>query len=220
MVSRNREDYLMCIYRLTQEGGAAKTNDIAHNMKVSPASVTEMMQRLSEENLVEYEKYRGVKLTRAGNRHARQMKRKHRLMEKFLVNILDTDVDTAHEEACKLEHVFSDAAAQKLCRIIGEPDDCNGCEDKYREGCINQNMSQETIASMSKGENAVISHLRCENPEKIRKLISMGFVPGREITLENSLPFQGPMVLRLGKSLLALDKEYANLIFIERKCAP
>lgn len=219
MVSRNREDYLMCIYKLTQEGGVAKTNDIAHSMKVSAASVTEMMQRLSEENLVEYEKYRGVKLTRAGNRHARKMRRKHRLVEKFLVNILDTDVDTAHEEACKLEHVFSDSAAQKLCRIIGEPDECNDCHDKYSEGCVNHTLSQENIASMREGENAVISHLRCENPEKIRKLISMGFVPGRAITLENDLPFKGPMVIRMGDSLLALDKDYANLIFIDRKCA-
>jgi len=217
MVSGNREDYLICIYKLTQEGGAAKTNDIAHSMKVSPASVTEMMQRLSEENLVEYEKYRGVRLTRTGIRHARQIRRKHRLMEKFLVNILDTDAETAHEEACKLEHVLSDTAAQKLCRIIGEPDQCNGCDDECDGECVNHSLSKDTISSMVKGENAVISHLRCDNPEKIRKLISMGFVPGRVISLENDLPFKGPMIIRLGESLLALDRDYANLIFIDRK---
>ncbi|NBK25383.1 MAG: hypothetical protein EOM68_25590 [Spirochaetia bacterium] len=63
---------------------------------------------------------------------------------------------------------------------------------------------------------AVISHLRCENAEKIRKLISMGFVPGRRIVLENDLPFKGPIVLRIGDSRVALDRDYADLIFVDR----
>ncbi|MGE4274998.1 MAG: DtxR family transcriptional regulator [Candidatus Methanomethylophilaceae archaeon] len=217
MVTGSREDYLICIYKLTQDGGVAKTNDIAQSMKVSPASVTEMMGRLAEDNLVEYEKYRGVRLTRAGYRHARQIRRKHHLMERFLVNILDTDVDTAHEEAGKLEHVLSDNAAQKLCRIIGEPDGCTGCNDACDGECVNHTLSHETVASMREGDDAVISHLRCDNAEKIRKLISMGFVPGRHIVLENDLPFKGPIVLRLGDTRVALDRDYADLIHVDRE---
>ncbi|MDD3397986.1 MAG: metal-dependent transcriptional regulator [Candidatus Methanomethylophilaceae archaeon] len=216
MVTGSREDYLICIHKLTQGGGVAKTNDIAQFMKVSPASVTEMMRRLAEENLVDYEKYRGVRLTRAGQRHAKQIRRKHRLMERFLVNILDTDAETAHEEACKLEHVLSDSAAQKLCRIIGEPEECTGCDDTCDGICVNHSLTQDTVASMNEGDAAVISHLRCENAEKIRKLISMGFVPGRRIVLENDLPFKGPLVLRIGDSRVALDRDYADLIFVDR----
>ncbi len=216
MVGDSREDYLNCIFKLTQEGGVAKTSDIAHNMGVSPASVTEMMNNLANDNLVNYEKYRGVQLTRAGYRHAKRLRRKHRLVERFLVDVLEQDAEAAQEEACRLEHVLSDSSAHKICRIIGGPEGCEGCEDAYDE-CANRDLTTDTVAGMSEGDSGKISHLRCDSPEMIRKLISMGFVPGRRITLENDMPMRGPIVLRLGESLVALGREYGDLIFIDRE---
>lgn len=216
MVSVHREDYLLAIYRLNKDGGPAKTTDLAEALNISPASVTEMVKRLSEEGLVEYERYRGANLTRKGYRHAHRMHRKHRLVEKFLVEVLESDEASAHSSACSIEHNFSDDAARQLCRIIGSPEDC-GCEDHCEDLCVNRMMSGDSLSDLKEGESARISFLKCDSPEKVRKLIAMGLVPGRSVKLEGGMPLKGPMVVRLEDSLVALDRDYTSLVMVDKE---
>ncbi len=217
MVSANREDYLLAIYRLNKEGGPAKTTDVAEALDVSPASVTEMVKRLSEDGLVEYERYRGANLTPKGYRHAHRMHRKHRLVEKFFVEVLEADVDAAHSSACSIEHNFSDEAARKLCRIIGSPDDECGCDDLCEDLCDNRKLGGQRLSELKEGETARVSHLICDSPEKVRKLIAMGLVPGRMVKLEGGMPMKGPMVIRMEDSLVALDREYTSLVMVDKE---
>ncbi len=216
MVSANMEDYLLAVYRLNKEGGAAKTTDIAEALNVSPASVTEMVKRMSEEGLVDYERYRGANLTRKGYRHAHRMHRKHRLVEKFLVEVLGSDVDSAHSSACSIEHNFSDDAARKLCRIIGSPDECD-CEELCEDLCVNRKLGGTSLSELKGGESACISHLICDSPEKVRKLIAMGLVPGRVVRVEGGMPLRGPMVVKVEDSLVALDREYTSLVMVDKE---
>ncbi len=208
------EDYLLAIYRLNKDGGPAKTNDIADSLDISPASVTEMVKRLSEQGLVEYERYRGATLTRKGYRHAHRMHRKHRLVEKFFVDVLKSDTDSAHASACHIEHSFTDEAARQLCRIIGSPDVCD-CEEVCEDLCDNRQLQGTALSELVEGQSARISHLICDSPEKVRKLIAMGLVPGRSIKMESGMPMRGPMVVRMDDSLVALDREYTRLVMVD-----
>ncbi len=215
MISGSREDYLVEILRITKGEGKVKTNDLANKMKISPSSVSEMIKILSDEGLVKYTKYRGAELTDSGLYYAKKLRRKHDLMERFLTDILDVEPGIAHEEAHRMEHAISDESAHRICRIIGAPtnNDCESCEEYgiSKTGCsINTKLSD-----MKQGETGKISHLRCEEPSIIKKLISMGFVPGREVYIYSNISKTGPKVVNVGNATFALDSETASSVFVE-----
>ncbi|MBI4361781.1 MAG: metal-dependent transcriptional regulator [Euryarchaeota archaeon] len=120
-----REEYLETILYLVKKHNApAKTNDIAAELKVSPPSVTEMMQKLAREGLVVYKPYYGVTFTLEGRRLADKIKRRQGVLEKFLVDTLGLDPDRAHDEVCRMEHGVSDEVLERLCTFLGHPDAC------------------------------------------------------------------------------------------------
>ena len=134
-LSENVEMYLKVILLLSREAnGAAKTGDISKELGVSPAAVTEMTDRLQKEGLVRHEKYRGATLTPAGARRARDILRKHCIVERFLVEKLDMRDGQGHEQACKLEHVVSNDMAErlnKLSKVLPECPDCYSLKDNH-----------------------------------------------------------------------------------------
>ena len=215
MTSGNREDYLIEILRITKGEGKVKTNDLAKKMKISPASVSEMIKVLSDEGFVKHAKYRGAELTHSGLEYAMKLRRKHDLMERFLTDVLDMEPDAAHEEAHKMEHAISDESAYRMCRIIGAPanDDCKLCVDYdiSKEGC---NINTK-LGDMKQGQTGKISHLRCDEPSTIKKLISMGFVPGREVYIYSNISKAGPKVINVGNATFALDSKTASSVFVE-----
>lgn len=219
MISRNAEDYLECIYDLTKGNSPAKTNEIASRMGVSPASVTEMVQKLAAEGHLDYRKYKGATLTPKGMRVAKKMKRRHRLLERFLVDVLGIKKDKGGEEACRLEHIVSDESMKKICQLMNDPSICPDgrpypeCEEEcefIKEG------GKSTLQDLEEGEMGRITHLSCEHPGRIRRLISMGFVPGRTIEMEESIPLGGPLLLKLENNRVALAREYARLVHVRR----
>ncbi len=107
MISRATEDYLKAIYQFSADGGKVSTSRLAKEMNCSPASVTNMLQRLSELKLVEYEPYQGAVLTPAGQNIALEILRHHRLIELYLAEVLGYSWDKVHAEAEQLEHVIS-----------------------------------------------------------------------------------------------------------------
>lgn len=122
--SEQEEMYIETIYRLTEEGGKAKTTDIAKAWKVAPASATEMVQKLAEQGLVDYAPYHGATLTDDGMREAEGIIRKHRLLTLFLVDVVRMDdAEGAEEFACRMEHVIPDDLEAWVCKKLGHPDE-------------------------------------------------------------------------------------------------
>ena len=117
------QDYLKVIYDLTRAGQPAATTALAARLKVAPASVTGMLQRLAGEQpaLITYRKHHGVMLTEAGERAALEIIRHHRLLETYLVEILGYTPDEVHEEACRLEHVISEQFERRIAAALGHP---------------------------------------------------------------------------------------------------
>jgi len=116
------ENYLKAIYKLSnRDVSAVSTNRIAHEMSTSAASVTDMVKRLAEKNMVGYEKYKGVKLTENGLEKAKSMIRNHRLWEVFLVEKLNFGWDEIHDLAEELEHIGSVELIARLDNFLGNP---------------------------------------------------------------------------------------------------
>lgn len=121
-LSRTEENYLKAIYKVAErEQGNVSTNAIAAEMETSAASVTDMLRKLADKELVVYQKYKGVQLTQAGTRYATQLIRKHRLWELFLVDTLGFGWDEVHEVAEELEHIQSDKLVLALDEFLGYP---------------------------------------------------------------------------------------------------
>lgn len=115
------EDYLKAIYELELAQGVAPTSGIADRLSVAPASVTGMVRRLAAQGWLEYQRYRGVKLTAPGRRAALRTLRRHRIIETYLVSALGYSWDAVHEEAERLEHAASEELIDRLAVALGDP---------------------------------------------------------------------------------------------------
>ncbi len=116
-----QENYLKAVFHLQQHGTTVSTNELADALQTKPASVTDMVQKLKMQKLLQYEKYQGVKLTTEGRKIAIQIIRKHRLWEYFLVTKLKFGWEEVHEIAEELEHVSSKKLIDKLDEFLHFP---------------------------------------------------------------------------------------------------
>ncbi len=110
------EEYLEAIYRKKEKGEDAKTNALANELGVSPASVSEMLRRLEQRGLLVHASYKLIELTRKGEAIGKKITRRHRLIEKFLA-LLGVRKNL-HGEACVLEHAVSDEVERAMARFI------------------------------------------------------------------------------------------------------
>jgi len=216
-ISENAEDYLACIYDLSSGGAPVKTTEISSRLGLSPASVTEMTQRLASEGYLEYERYRGVRLTPSGQKVAERIKRRHRLLERFLVDVLGLPREHSHEEAMKLEHTFSDESVERLSKMMNNPTVCpDGDPIPAPEAPFEDDESSVALTELDEGDEGSITHLICLDSGKIRRLIGMGFVPGRTVLLEEKVPLGGPLLVKLGDMRVAISRDYASLVQVQR----
>jgi DtxR family Mn-dependent transcriptional regulator len=130
------EDYLKVIYDLATDTGIAGTNEIAAALQIAPPSVSGMVQRLAEQGLISYERYRGVRLTVAGRRAALRTIRRHRVIEAYLTTALSYSYDEVHDEAERIEHAASDQLIDRMAAAIGNPvSDPHGAPIPTRSEC-------------------------------------------------------------------------------------
>jgi Mn-dependent DtxR family transcriptional regulator len=112
------EEYIELIYRLEEEHGHAHTGTIAAEMEIKAPSVTQMLQKLQKEGLVEYQGYTGARLTEKGRNLARQLTEKHRVIREFL-ELIGVDEAAAERDACQIEHHVSARSVQQLEKFVG-----------------------------------------------------------------------------------------------------
>lgn len=119
MTTTSAENYLKAIRELCGTGGRVATSALARHFNIAPASVTNMVQRLASEGLLDYAPYCGVQLTEAGERKAAAVLRRHEIIERYLISTLGFDDVQAHAEAERLEHVVSCDLVQRMRRRTG-----------------------------------------------------------------------------------------------------
>jgi len=234
MPRRNVEDYLKAIYDLSQNGKPVSTTDISRTLKVAPASVTEMLKKLDEKGYIKHSPYHGTRLTSTGSRIAEKIVRKHRLLERFLHDVLKIDKVNVHEQACGMEHSLSDDAAEALCRFLKHPDRCpdNGkiippcdlqigscvecleLDSKGLEAVGKNNQNRVPIGSLKQGQCGKISLIR-GGYNALQRLSDMGLKPGTKICAVRVAPSNGPVEVSVGNSKLIIGKGIASKIFVD-----
>ncbi|MDG6218251.1 MAG: iron dependent repressor, metal binding and dimerization domain protein, partial [Candidatus Thermoplasmatota archaeon] len=111
------EDYLEALIYIIEEKGFAKVKDVSEYLSISPSSVTEMFQKLKETGFINYEKYRGVTLTKKGLNVANKTKKRHETLREFLC-ILGVPESIANEDACRIEHVINPETMKRLTKFV------------------------------------------------------------------------------------------------------
>lgn len=211
-ISRAMEDYLKTIYQQVRHDGRISTSKLAEAMTCSPASVTNMLQKLSDLTLVEYTPYQGVSMTPAGARIALEIIRHHRLLELYLSEILGYTWDKVHAEADRLEHVISEEFEEKIDEALGRPSkDPHGHPIPTKDGKIDLKHAA-TLWEVDEGQTVLVQRVSDHNPEVLRYLASIGIYP--EVTLEvvKRSPFNGPLYVQVKGEEHGLSEELAQQI--------
>jgi DtxR family Mn-dependent transcriptional regulator len=211
-LTRSVEDYLKAIYRLSPQGRPASTSDIAHRLELSPASVSGMVKRLSEQGLLEHVPYKGVQLTAEGRRAALRMLRRHRLIEAYLVAFLGYTWDTVHDEAERLEHAVSDTLVDRMAAVLGHPTvDPHGDPIPSPEGDILE-LASRPLAEVPAGATVEIRQVEEGQPDRLRYIASIGLRPGVQVTVLDRQPFQGPITIAVDGQTHVIGHELAQVV--------
>jgi DtxR family Mn-dependent transcriptional regulator len=216
MPSEKVEEYLEGIFKLQCEEGHAGVSKLAERLKVKPASVSEMLKRLEKEKLVAHREKRGFHLTQRGERMARTLVRRHRLSERFLTDVLGMSWDVAHEEACKFEHVISPDVEQKLAEMMGNPSTCpHGFPIPDDHGKIDA-PEMKRLSQFCAKEKGRIAKVDEEEPKLLQYLASLGLMPDVHLQVQEVAPFNGPLLVKVGKAQYALGQEVAGKIWMKK----
>jgi len=185
------EDYLKVIYDLSVDNKRVGTGQIAEILNVAPASVTDMFQRLANEDppLLNYVKHQGVALTEDGRKAALETIRHHRLLELFLHEILGYSWDEVHAEAERLEHVISEEFEERVAAVLGNPE--RGLHGKPIPSRNLEMPDHDTcvLQELRPGQAGEVNCVNDDDPGLLRYLESRGLVPGASFEIIDYSPY-------------------------------
>jgi DtxR family Mn-dependent transcriptional regulator len=208
------ENYLKSIYHLSLNSENVSTNQIAALINTRAASVTDMLKKLADKELINYTRYQGVSLTPAGEKIAVHIIRKHRLWEYFLVEKLDFKWDEVHEMAEEMEHISSTELVDRLDKFMGYPKydphgdpipDCNG---KFKTHEL------KPVSTSTINDSGIISGVRDHSPGFLQYLEKQQLTIGKKITVTEIIEYDHSMILKVGDTEIHISREVANNLLI------
>jgi DtxR family transcriptional regulator, Mn-dependent transcriptional regulator len=201
------QDYLREIYKLQGESAQVRTSTLARRMGVAAPSATAMVKKLAALGLAEHKLYRGVRLTRDGERVALEVIRHHRLLELYLAETLELSLDAVHAEADRLEHALSEEVEARIDEALGSPSlDPHG--DPIPDAKLRiARPASRPLTALHAGEQAVVEQVPDGDGELLRYLATLQLVPGRRVELVQAAPFGGPLTLRSDGRETAISRQ-------------
>lgn len=214
--SEAMEDYAKAIYALARrEDGAVTTNALAERLGVTAGSASAMIKKLAARGLVEHAPYRGVTLTREGERVALEVLRHHRLLELYLARYLDVPWDRVHDEAEALEHVLSEELEARIASKLGHPThDPHGDPIPDADLVIDEGITS-ALGDMAVGARGRFVRVSDSDPEMLRYLGRRGIALGDDLEVVERQPFEGPTTVRIGEAEHALGGALVRAMRVE-----
>lgn len=207
------ENYIKSIYHLQQSFESVTTNALADHIKTKPASVTDMLKKLQQKNLLNYNPYKGFKLSKEGNKAALNIIRRHRLWESFLVNQLQFSWEEVHEVAEQLEHVTSRKLVDKLDSFLGFPKfDPHGDPIPDSNGKINQ-QAQMPLTELPLNTIAVITSVQNQSSDLLAFLSNRNMHIGTKLEIKQKLSFDNSIEVKIkNRQSFHVSEQVANAI--------
>ncbi|GGW28864.1 metal-dependent transcriptional regulator [Arenibacter certesii] len=217
-MTRSEENYIKTIFHIGRQGKeAVSTNSIAEQMDTKPSSVTDMVKKLAEKDLVHYKKYQGVSLTELGNKIALGVIRKHRLWEVFLVEKLDFSWDEVHEVAEQLEHIKSDKLIDRLDRLLKYPKyDPHGDPIPDKDGGLEER-DEKQLSEVPVGAGGICVGVKDSSASFLKFLDKNNIGLGDHIQVLEIEDFDGSLLIGIGENQKQISHQIAANLYIKMK---
>jgi len=213
----SQEDYLTAIYRNLDEAGEIKPNLLASKLEISNAAVTDMLRKLSRDGFVDYQKYKGIKLTGEGELYAKNMLRRHRIWEVFLHQTLGMPWDKVHDEAEKLEHSSSDEIINLLEEFLEYPEvDPHGYPIPDKNGKIKKSKTVMAITELNENDTAKVIRVNDDVKNLLSYVTKIGISLGKEILVKDKLEYDGSILMMIDRKEVNISNKIASNIFVEK----
>lgn len=215
-LTRSEREALKAVYRLTRDGAPAPTGGIAEALGVSPATATAVVKRMADRELVTHRRYHGVELTDAGSRAAVAAIRRHRIVERFLSDMLGYAWSQADRLATSFEHDLPREVEERIYVALDRPTTCpHGFPIPEPE--VGEIPEMPPLYELEPGDVAVVAVPGSVDPAVIRFLDDMGLRPGVRVQVKEKHPFDGPVVLRVDGAERTLGSTVAHQVFVRKE---
>ena len=210
-LSEKAEEVLEKLWTDNANGGLVRES--LRDLKLDENSLT--LKELLDEGLVDFED-EFMSLTSPGMEEATKVVRRHRLAERLLVDVFDTDLGSVEEAACRFEHVLRSGVEESVCTLLGHPKVCPHGSPIPPGRCCLEGLDEANrvvypLSEMEAGQKGRIMYLHTHGESSIKKLMAMGVLPGFDVSLIQSYP---SYVFRVGQTQIAVDAEIASEVFV------
>jgi len=217
MATISKENYLKTIFQMNNANGKLVTpTELALELNVSKAAISEMAKKLSKQGYIDYQKYNGIKILSKGRKIAVDVIRKHRLWELFLIETLNLTWDEVHVEAEKLEHYTSDALIDKIDEHLKFPNfDPHGEPIPNKEGNFRAVCNDISMKDCKVGEKYLITRVNDRFDDLMKYLSEINISLNKEILILNKLEFDGSLLVEINKTKYMLSEKIIESIFVK-----
>lgn len=214
-LSQTEENYLKTIYKYTADNLQVGTTALSADLKISPASVTDMLKRLFKNGFLEYQPYRGVTLTALGKQTALTTIRRHRLWEVFLVNVLELPWKHAHDTAERLGYIDDELLIARLDNLLGYPQyDPLGEPIPNINGEVEQ-LNTTLLSQISINQEVKISGITQRDPNLLKYLNRLQLNIGMKIKIAEIIPFDNSRLIKIeDKTETVVSSTVAELVLV------
>ena len=217
MLSITEENYLKAILYLTleeKENTGIGTNELAQNLEVKPSSVNDMLKKLRQKGLIEYEKYGKIFMSEQGKILGVQILRKHRLWETFLYEKLDFTWDEVHEVAEQLEHIKSDKLIEKLDKFLGYPkNDPHGDPIPNALGEFDF-IPKKMLSDIEPGEQCKMVSVKDNSVAFLKYVVEIGLGINNEIKVVSKQGFDASLEIEINQTRIRVSQKFAQNIYV------
>ena len=214
-MSRTDREAMKAIYRLSQDSAEVHTGALAEKLGLAPGTVTATVKKLADRELVDHTPYKGVTLTVAGRQLAISAIRRHRIVERFLADMLGYAWNEADRLATTFEHDLPQEVEDRIFLALHRPETCpHGFPIPAKEQA--EIPAMPPLYALEPGDSAVVAVPGSTDPEIIEFLDTLGLRPGVTVEVQEKHPFDGPLVLRVDGKERTLGSTVANQVFVRK----
>ncbi|MFA3782539.1 metal-dependent transcriptional regulator [Melioribacteraceae bacterium 4301-Me] len=215
MPTISKENYLKAIYQSIALGETATTSKLSRELNVSDAAISDMAKKLSKEGLISYEKYKGVVLTKEGQKIALKVIRRHRLWELFLTKVLGIPWGEVHNEAERLEHHSSEELINKIDEYLGYPTfDPHGDPIPKSNGDLPSMPKFFPLTKTKVGTTYKVVRVDDKNTELIKYFSKIGLAINGKIKILERLSFDNSINIEMNNKFFTFSEKVASSIYV------
>jgi DtxR family transcriptional regulator, Mn-dependent transcriptional regulator len=217
MLSFTEENYLKTLIKLSlkdHSNGESGTNELADSLGLKPSTVNDMLKKLRDKKLIEYEKYGKIKLTSIGYKTGMNILRKHRLWETFLFEKLNFSWEEVHPIAEQLEHIQSDVLIEKLDQFLGFPEfDPHGDVIPNAKGEMKFRFNN-VLSLFDEGETGQMVAVKDNSVEFLKYVMNVGLGINNKIKVQSKNQYDGMMSIEVNGETYNVSKKFSDNIYM------